>query len=567
MSNNTNLSKLANVLDDASDGQYLKSTGSGGVVFDDVSAGVTVYATITEMTDVTNPSAGDLAYVTANTGLYQNNGNGWYKIATINTSPTITSVQDASSNTTPFDLSTSGTATVITVTASDADEGATLTYSHSVTSGSLNGTTVTQGTGASANVFTVTPHASQPATFSLTFSVTDNTNTAQSVSAFSLVFGMTQQAKLTASDAAASDRFGEDVGASGDTVVVGATGAEAAYVFTRSGTTWSQQAILTASDAAVSDNFGYADVDGDTAVVVASHADLTNKQNAGAAYVFTRSGTTWSQQAKLTASDAQGYDVFGQDGAAAISGDYIVVGVPQKDHNNSTSDNSGAAYVYARSGTTWSQQAKLTASDAQASDLFGSAVGISGSTIVVGADGEDTTAAQAGAAYVFTRSGTTWTQQQKIQASDAEGSDNFGDSVDIDGDTLVVGARNEDTGASNAGAAYVFTRSGTTWSQQAKLTANDAEEDDKFGNAVSVDGDTVAVAAYREDTTASGAGSVYVFTRSGTTWTQSDKLQASDAEADDYFGMSLALDGGTVIVGAHQEDAQGTSAGAAYIFT
>ena len=566
MSNNTNLSKLANVLDDASDGQYLKSTGSGGVAFDDVSAGVTVYATITAMTDVTNPAAGDLAYVTANTGLYQNNGNGWYKIATINTSPTITSVQDASSNTTPFDLSTSGTATVITVTASDADEGATLTYSHSVTSGSLNGTTVTQGTGASANVFTVTPHASQPATFSLTFSVTDNTNTAQSVSAFSLVFGMTQQAKLTASDAAASDRFGEDVGASGDTVVVGATGAEAAYVFTRSGTTWSQQAILTASDAATGDKFGYgADVDGDTAVVTAPQAHLGNTSDAGAAYVFVRSGTTWTQQQKIQASDAAASDWFGNERAVAISGDYIVVGVQEDD--NSGGNRAGAAYVYARSGTTWSQQAKLTASDAQATDLFGSAVGISGSTIVVGAIGEDTTAAQAGAAYVFTRSGTTWTQQQKIQASDAEGSDNFGVSVDIDGDTLVVGAWNEDTGASNAGAAYIFTRSGSTWSQQAKLTANDAEADDMFGNAVSVDGDTVAVAAYHEDTTASGAGSVYVFTRSGTTWTQSDKLQAGDAAASDYFGMSLALDGGTVIAGAPLEDAQGDSAGAAYIFT
>ncbi len=178
------------VSESSNSGNALNLSGNAVVfvtaIADDV--GVRTYATISAMTSSTSAKSGALAYVTANTGLYQNNGNGWYKIATVNTSPTISAVQDASSGTTPFTLATDGTATVITITAADVDEGTDLTYSHSVTSGSLNGTTVTQGTGASENVFTVTPHASNATTFSLTFSVTDNINTAQSVNAFTLQF-------------------------------------------------------------------------------------------------------------------------------------------------------------------------------------------------------------------------------------------------------------------------------------------------------------------------------------------------------------------------------------------
>jgi len=186
MSNASNLSTLANVLDDGTSGQFLKSTGSGGVEFDTVAAGAVVYATA-DLLPLSGFAAGDMAYVTATNRFYINNGSGWYSISLVNTNPNITSVADASSGTTPFTLATNGTATVITVTAADPEE-VPLTYGYSVTSGSLNGSTVAQGTGNNTNVFTVTPHATQDATFTLTFTASDGINQGTSANAFSLSF-------------------------------------------------------------------------------------------------------------------------------------------------------------------------------------------------------------------------------------------------------------------------------------------------------------------------------------------------------------------------------------------
>ena len=188
MSNASNLSTLANVLDDGSDGQFLKSTGSGGVAFDTVAAGAVVYATA-DLLPLSGFAAGDMAYVTATNRFYINNGSGWYSVSLVNTNPNITSVQDAGSNTTPFTLATDQTATVVTVTAADPED-VPLTYGYSVTTGdaSLNGSTVVQGTGSNSNVFTVTPHASQDATFTITFTASDGINQATSANAFSLSF-------------------------------------------------------------------------------------------------------------------------------------------------------------------------------------------------------------------------------------------------------------------------------------------------------------------------------------------------------------------------------------------
>ena len=168
--------------------------------------------------------------------------------------------------------------------------------------------------------------------------------------------------------------------------------------------------------------------------------------------------------------------------------------------------------------------------------------------------------------------GSVFAEQAKIQASDAEASDGYGYSVSIssDGNTAIVGARGEDTGASNAGAAYIFVRSGTTWSQQAKIQASDLEADDWFGASVSIssDGNTAIVGAYKEDTGAANAGAAYIFVKSGTSWPQTQKIQASDLELSDQFGYSVSIssDGKIAIVGADLEDTGGTSAGAAYIF-
>jgi hypothetical protein len=561
------------------------SSGSGVTVYTGLSGTDGTPSGATYLLNASSPSAGDLAYVSSNTSLYQNNGNGWYRIAVINTTPTISSVADASSNTTPFTL-VGGTNTVITVTASDADEGTDLTYSHSVTSGSLNGTTVTQGTGASENVFTITPHASNATTFSLTFTVSDNINAATSVAEFSLSFaswaGATQEAKLTASDAQAGDLLGlaTALSSDGNTVIVGAaaedtggTNAGAAYVFTRSGTTWSQEAKIQASDKAAYDSFGVAvaiSSDGNTAIVAAYEEDAGGA-DAGAAYIFTRSGTTWSQEAKLTASDAQAGDYFGVSVGLSSNGNTAIVGALYEDTGGT---NAGAAYVFTRSGTTWSQEAKIQASDKAADDEFGRNVSISndGNTAIVGAMKEDAGGTDAGAAYVFTRSGTTWSQEAKLTASDAQASDYFGRGIFVsgDGNTAIIGAYQEDAGGTNAGAAYIFTRSGTTWSQETKLTASDAQASDIFGISVCVssDGDVAIIGAYQEDTNGADAGAAYIFTRSGTTWSQEAKIQSSDIQAGDWFGTSVFIssDGSTAIVGARQEDAGGTDAGAAYIF-
>ena len=362
-----------------------------------------------------------------------------------------------------------------------------------------------------------------------------------------------QQAYLKASNTDPHDGFGSSVAVSGDTVVVGADGessnatgvngnqannsatnAGAAYVFVRSGTTWTQQAYLKASDTGALNYFGCSvAVSGDTVVVGADHAD--------AAYVFVRSGTAWSQQAYLRAWNTGERPWFGR--SVAISGDTIVVGAHGEDGN---ATDSGAAYVFVRDSTTWTQQAYLKASYTGG---FGWSVAVSGDTVVVGAyeeDGNatgvngnqaDNSASNAGAAYVFVRSGTTWSQQAYLKASNTGAGDSFGMSVAVSGETVVVGASSEDSiatgvdgdqadnsAASGSGAAYVFVRSGTTWSQQAYLKASNTGADNSFGFSVAVSGDTVVVGAYGESSNATGvngnqadnsatnAGAAYVFT-------------------------------------------------------
>ncbi|TDU66522.1 FG-GAP repeat protein [Prosthecobacter fusiformis] len=342
-----------------------------------------------------------------------------------------------------------------------------------------------------------------------------------------------------------------------------------------------------------------------------------NASNSGAAYVFVRSGSTWSQQAYLKAAQVTMNDQFGD--SVAVSGDTVVVGAYLEDGStpgiNGMPDelvgNSGAAYVFVRSGTEWSQQAYLKAAQVTGGDYFGASVAVSGDTVVVGATQEDSStpgvngtpdesASASGAAYVFVRSGTEWSQQAYLKAAQVTGDDYFGFSVAVSGDTVVVGAYQEDgstpgvngtpnEGASASGAAYVFVRSGSTWSQQAYLKAAQVSASDQFGFSVAVSGDTVVVGAREEDSStpgvngtpdesASASGAAYVFVRSGTEWSQQAYLKAAQVTASDYFGFSVAVSGDTVVVGAYQEDGgtpgiNGTpnelasGSGAAYIFT
>ena len=380
---------------------------------------------------------------------------------------------------------------------------------------------------------------------------------------------------LTASDGAAYDYFGYSVAISGDTAIVGAcldnVGANmdqgSAYVFVRNGTTWSQQVRLTASNGAAYDYFGYSvAISGDTAIVGACLDDVGTNMDKGSAYIFVRTGTTWSQQAQLTVSDGTAGDEFGI--SVAISEDTAIIGAPDDDVG--ANGYQGSAYVFVRTGTTWSQQAQLTASDGAAGDEFGYSVAISGDTAIVGACLDDVgTNMDKGSAYVFVRTGTIWSQQAQLTASDGAAGDEFGYSVAISGDTAIIGAPDDDVGANGyQGSAYVFVRTGTTWSQQAQLTASDGDTDDYFGHSVAVSVDTAIVGACLDNVRANGyQDSAYVFLRNGTTWSQQAHLIASDGAAGDEFGISVAVSGDTAVVGAFWDDV-GTNVdqGSAYIY-
>jgi hypothetical protein len=258
---------------------------------------------------------------------------------------------------------------------------------------------------------------------------------------------------------------------------------------------------------------------------------------------------------KLLASDANADDRFGV--SVAIDGNTVVVGAYQNDSNG---PDSGAAYVYELSGPVWIERQKLTASDGSAGAQFGRSVAIQGDTIVVGAYLDDNNDSNTGSAYVFTRSGDLWSQQQKLIASDAATDDKFGISVAIDNDTIVVGAYGDDK---NTGAAYVFARNGSAWYQQQKLNASGPG--DLFGASVSISNNTIIVGAYGDD---GYTGAVYVFVRNGSDWSQDCILRASDSINNDMFGWSVAIDGNWAVVGAYCSDYSEnvTDTGSAYIF-
>lgn len=322
---------------------------------------------------------------------------------------------------------------------------------------------------------------------------------------------------------------------------------------------------LVASDGMPSDRFGVSvAVSGDTALVGAPTEDAER----GAAYVFTRVDGIWTEQAKLIASDGRSLRKFGY--SVALAGDIAVVGGStgviggSEQHADRTP---GSAYVFKRVGNNWIEQTKLTAGpDAATGDDFGTTVAVSGDAVVVGAGG----VAGGGAAYVFAWDGGRWAQQAKLTAgADAAAGDRFGFSVAVAGDIAVVGSQFDDVGSNaNQGSAYVFRRDGTRWSQEANLTASDGAADDNFGFSVAASTDTVVVGAWHDDVSDNpDQGSAYVFARESTGWIEQDQLVASDGAGGDEFGRSAAVSGHTALVGA-QRDSTGDNVqhGSAYVF-
>ena len=382
---------------------------------------------------------------------------------------------------------------------------------------------------------------------------------------------ISQQQKLLASDGAANDAFGSSVAINeaGDLALVGAYGDAsnkgAAYVFHKTNGVWSQEAKLTYGAGNPDDEFGWAVAISYNTAVIGMPGLLSDK---GAVAVYTRSNGVWSFEGTLVGSDSAAGDRFGASVSANAIGANnatVVVGALQDD--DAAGANQGSAYVFVRTSGLWTQQQKLVAGDAAASDQFGRAVSISGDTAVVTAQEDDVSGiADKGSAYVFVRNGAFWTQQAKLTANDGAASDRFGKAASISGNTVIVTTMNDDIGGNNdQGAAYVFTRSGATWSQQAKLTAADGAANDYFGTSVDVKGEIAVVGAYFDDDNFIGdRGSAYVFARNSGTWSQQQKLSAADATAGDQFGNSVAISNNTVVSGAWQSGS--TNRGAAYAF-
>jgi FG-GAP repeat len=402
-----------------------------------------------------------------------------------------------------------------------------------------------------------------------------------------------QITKLTAADRGRSrnpdEHFGYAVAVSGNYAVVGARGesinesssnplleAGAIYVFKKNALTgnWEKKQKLSATDRQEYDWFGFSvAISGDYIVAGAYFADDGITQSTGKAYVYVRDpvSDTWSEEAILEASDKEEYDWFGYD--VSIDGNYIAVGAHKE--GVASGDEQGAVYVFKTDGGgAWTQEAKLIAADRAGGDWLGLSVAISGNTVIAGAPNNDNGVSNGGAAYIFVSDGAgNWIQEQRILAGDRTAEDIFGYSVAIDANYAVVGALQDDEDAAglnplaNAGSAYVFIRNTGVWTQQHKIVAPDRATADWFGYSLSISGDHIIAGAYQEDEDATGAntvsraGSAYLFSRSGNSWTMTQKLTAPVRAEDDYFSFDVAINGNNLFAGAWQEDENETETG------
>lgn len=339
--------------------------------------------------------------------------------------------------------------------------------------------------------------------------------------------------------------FGASVSIDGDTALIGAWessgGPGKAYVYIRNGGTWTQQAELQSPDPVSNGMFGETVcLVGDTALIGARESPP------GRVYVFTRSGTAWTLQATLEPSDGTQNDSFGTE--ISMMDDTVVIGDWMQN------DQTGSAYVFVRDGTTWSQQAKLVATDGVIDDGFGAVISYENNTAVISACQNPN---KAGAVYVFVRTGSVWTQQAKLIPSDSVAGDSFGQGIAVEANTALIGAAQ----FMAPGKVYVFQRVGMTWTELTSFTSSQPQANDLFGQPIVLDGDTAFIGATGESMM---MGGVYVFTRNATDWTQIARLTPSDPSQLQMFGLSISLDADTAIIGAMGDQ---SFRGAAYLFS
>ncbi|QTA89304.1 C1 family peptidase [Desulfonema magnum] len=399
---------------------------------------------------------------------------------------------------------------------------------------------------------------------------------------FSAAFAETE--KITANDGAEGNEFGQSVSIFGQNsecyAITGAYkddngggGSGSAYIFKHNSGNWTREAKLASAEGAGHEYFGHSVSisahESEWYAIAGAFNSNGNAFGTGSAYIFKREGPNWIRQAKLVASDGERNDYFGY--SVSVSGDYAIVGAYRDDDGGK---DSGSAYIFKRSGTDWTEQDKLTSDRGAAGDNFGRSVCISGDYAVVGAihDGDK------GAAYVFKREGNRWIQQAKLTADDGEADDFFGFSVSVSGAVsleqyVIVGADADDDHESASGSAYIFKREGSRWIQQAKLTADDGEADDFFGRSVAISGRGsnwyAMVGADSDDDRGYNSGSAYIFKYDGTHWIQKEKLVANDGASEDYLGWSVSISGQSegyyAMAGAYKDDDNGKDSGSAYI--
>ena len=378
------------------------------------------------------------------------------------------------------------------------------------------------------------------------------------------------------------DQYGYSVAVDGNYAVVGApytndSDSGMVYLLFYDGNNWITQAQLSASDGILNDNFGVSvSISGDN-IVVGAYFDDDSGYNSGSVYVFTKPITGWinaTETAKLIPSDGAYTDYFGT--SVSISGDNVVVGAYYDDDNGYSS---GSAYVFSKPITGWAnttETAKLLASNGMANDWFGYSVSISGDNVVVGAYGGNNNGTHSGSAYVFTKPLTGWantTETAKLLASDGAYMDYFGTSVSISGDNVIVGAHQDDDNGTNSGSAYIYTKPVSGWvnaTETAKLLPTDGAIDDNFGYSVNISGDNVVVGAHLNDDNGTNSGSAYTYVKPNPGWinnTETAKLIPSDGAANEHFGYTVSISGFDIVIGAHQDDDNGTNSGSSYLFT
>ena len=374
----------------------------------------------------------------------------------------------------------------------------------------------------------------------------------------SLSIAIAAQTPITGEETGANDWFGFSVDLQGSTLVVGApqhdhggfVNSGGVYVFTLSGSTWSEIAELAASGMSDLDRIGSdVAIDGDT-IAVGAEGDV----GCGAVYVFARNAGSWSEQARIIAADCDQDDYFGR--SLALSGDTLVVGAPGDDENGNLS---GAIYVSERAGTSWSVPAKILADGFTGQAAFGTDVAIDGDTMLASLMQDNSPYAYPGAVLVYLRSGSTWALQATLRANSPSNYLRFGYSLALEGDRAVMGS----TGL--PGYAYVLERSGTTWTEIQRLEALNPQGVAFFGSHVALHGARLAVGAIGTSGPAANCGSAYVFDRLGNSWVQSHFFQSPTPGADDAFA-TVAIHSATVVVGETRDNAAGTNSGSAHVF-